>query len=256
MQPVLFHIYSFDIRSWGLMVIIGIISGTVLVNWLAGKTQIVQQETLMNFIIFSVIAGLIGAWLWEVAFHWQSYRADPIKAFRFWQSGLSLQGGILAGLLVSLWFIKKYKIDFWKFIDILAPGLILGQAIGRIGCFLNGDAFGIPTSSIIGVSYQPGTLAYNTYGSTPLLPAELLEGAGDVAILLILLVLIKRRKPFDGIIALTYFILYSILRFILEYWRGDSLKLFYDLNLAQIVSIVVFLMVLGLFSYRYRKIRN
>lgn len=256
MQPVLFHTYSIDIRSWALLVVIGIISGSLLVNWLAGKTQVVKQETLMNFIICSVIAGFIGAWLWQVAFQWQNYRANPIQVLKFWHIGLSLQGGVIAGLLFSLWFVKKYKIDYWKFIDILAPGLILGQAIGRIGSFLNGDAFGIPTTSLIGVSYKPGTLAYNNYGSTPLLPAEILEGAGDIAILLILLLLINRKKPFDGIIALTYFILYSAQRYIIEYWRGDSLKIFCDLKLAQIVSIMVFVIALGVFIYRYRRVKN
>lgn len=253
MQPVLFHIYSFDFRAWGLMVTLGITTGTMLIFWLNGKNGIVHKEKLLDFVIYSVLAGLIGARVWEVAFSWQKYRANPITVFKFWQGGLSIQGGLLAGLLIALWFAKKYKIDFWKFIDLLAPGLILGQAFGRIGCFLNGDAFGVPTRYVIGVSYQPGTPAYNAYGSTPLFPAELLEGAGDLVILIILLLLGRRKKTFDGMIGLTYFFLYSLLRFTLEFWRGESLKNF---KTAQVVSLATIIIALSLVIYHNVKVKK
>jgi phosphatidylglycerol:prolipoprotein diacylglycerol transferase len=114
-----------------------------------------------------------------------------------------------------------------QFADIGAPGLMLGQAIGRIGCFFNGDAYGAPTKAWYGVVYQPGTPAYRVWGNTPLVPAELFEAGLDLAILGLLVYLFPRRK-FDGQVALTYFVLYSTARFALEscaqtaLWLADS----------------------------------
>ena len=237
MHPILFHIGPFEVRAWGIMVVLGIIVGTLLISRLARKTGFIKEEQVLDFVIYAVVAAIIGARIWEVAFSWQAYVNNPLDALKFWNGGLSIQGGILGGLLFAIWFVKKHRIDFWEFADLLAPGLILGQGIGRIGCFLNGDAFGIPTKSIFGVSYQTGTPAFAAYGSTPLFPAELFEAGGDMAILVILLFMIK-KKPTRGIVILTYFILYSLLRFVLEFWRGDSLHTLFNLKVAQSLSLV------------------
>jgi len=122
--------------------------------------------------------------------------------------------------LFTLWFIRKHNLNFWHFADILAPGLIAGQAIGRIGCFLNGDAYGIPAQSGWGVVYREGTPAYSVYGNTPLVPAELLEGA---------------------------------LRFTLEFWRGDSLLMTEGLKAAQVSSIVIALAAVGVIIFKMRQ---
>lgn len=254
MHPILFSIGSFEVRYWGVMVMLGVIAGTVLISKLAKRSGLLKEDLVLDFVIYAVIAGILGARIWEVLFSWQNFSANPVDALKFWNGGLSIQGGVLGGLLFAIWFIKKHHLDFWKFMDLLAPGLILGQGIGRIGCFFNGDAFGIPTKSVLGVVYQQGTPAYATYGATPLFPAELLEGAGDIVILLILLYLI-RRKPFDGLIVLTYFILYSALRFTLEFWRGDSLHTLYNLKAAQLLSLATIVICIAIIFIRRSKVR-
>lgn len=252
MQPILFHIGSFEIRAWGIMVMLGVVAAIILISHLARKTNVVKVELVQDFVIYAVIAGILGARVWEVAFSWSNFQSNPIEALKFWNGGLSIQGGVLGGLLLAIWFIKKHKLDFWKFADILAPGLILGQALGRVGCFLNGDAYGVPTSSIFGVIYHSGTAAYASYGSTPLFPAELFEGAGDLVILFILLAIL-RKKPFSGLVAMLYFALYSALRFTLEFWRGDSLQTVAGLKVAQILSLVTIIVAAVIIFVRWQQ---
>ncbi len=250
MHPILFHLGSFEVRAWGLMVAIGVIAGMALALRLARKEGI-EEEIIYDFVMWAIIAGLLGARIWEVAFSWQNYTSDPLSALKFWDGGLSIQGAIAGGTLAAVWFIKKRGLQFWRFADIGAPSLILGQAIGRIGCFLNGDAFGIPTSSWFGVIYQPGTPAFSMYGAIPLVPAELMEGAGDLLILGILLLLLRHR-PYRGFVALMYFVLYSLLRFTLEFWRGDSLLVANTLKAAQVSSLVIAVTAIVLILFRLR----
>ena len=254
MHPILFHIGSFDIRVWGIMVSLGIIAGTYMARWMARREGL-DPELIFDYIIWVVVAGVLGARAWEIVFSWQNYVSDPVSALKFWSGGLSIQGAVAVGLLYTIWFIKKHGINFWYFADILAPGLILGQAIGRIGCFFNGDAYGIPTQSWIGVIYSPNTPAYAAYGATPLVPAELMEGAGDLAIMLLLLLLFKRR-PFRGFLGLMYFILYSLLRFTLEFWRGDSLLVDHTLKAAQVTSLAIALVAIVFILFKLRKPDN
>jgi phosphatidylglycerol:prolipoprotein diacylglycerol transferase len=157
----------------------------------------------------------------------------------FWGGGLSIQGAVVANIGLGWWYWHKKKISFKRFVDFAAPGLILGQAIGRIGCFFNGDAYGKPTSAWFGVVYQPGTPAYQAWGPTPLVPAELFEGALDLVILFILLYVLKRKK-YDGQVALWYFVLYSLIRFVLEFWRTDSLMIG-SIKAAQLTTFITIL---------------
>jgi len=219
------------------MVALGIIAGTLLVHRLARREGI-NPDLVFDYIFYAAIIGILGSRAWEVVFSWSHFVQNPLSALEFWSGGLSIQGAVAAGLLFTVWFVKRHNLSFWSFADLLAPGLILGQAIGRIGCLLNGDAYGLPTNSWFGIVYQPGTPAYNAYGNMPLVPAELFEALGGLVILGILLLLL-RHKPFNGIVALMYFVLYSLLRFTLEFWRGDSLLITETLKAAQVTSLVV-----------------
>lgn len=251
MYPVLFHIGSFEVRAWGLLVALGIIAGLLVTLRLAQREEI-DADLIYDYVIYVVIAGMLGARIWEVVFSWSNYAGDPISAFKFWSGGLSIQGAVAGGLLYTIWFIRKKGLGFWQFADVLAPGLILGQAIGRIGCFLNGDAYGIPTSSWLGVVYSQDTPAYAAFGSTPLIPAELLEGAGDLLIFGLLLYLFRKRTH-RGFVALAYFVLYSVLRFTLEFWRGDSLMVEGTLKAAQLTSLVIALVAGSIMITKLRK---
>lgn len=248
MYPILFTIGHLEIRVWGVMLILGVLAGLWLGLRLARSSRF-SQDMLIEYLLYGVVAGLIGARLWEVMFSWENFSANPIHALMLWEGGLSIQGAVAANVILAFWYFRRKKLPFSQFADIGAPGLILGQAIGRIGCFFNGDAYGTPTKAWYGVVYQPGTPAYNVWGNTPLVPAELFEAGLDMAILGVLLYLFPRKR-FDGQVALAYFVLYSAARFALEFLRTDSLLLG-GFKAAQITSLLTALVAGGLLAWRH-----
>jgi len=256
MHPYLFYIGGFPIRAYGLMISLGIIAGLAVAYQRAKKAGKYQEEVL-DFALYAVLGALVGARIWEVAFTWDYYGKNLSEIIAVWHGGLSIQGSILGGVLVGIWYTRKHKIKFWEFADIMAPGLILGMAIGRVGCLLNGDAFGIPAVQApailqaLGVVYQPGTPAYEAFQNTPLIPAESFEAILDLVIFSILLTI--RRKPFTGFIFLLYASLYSLSRFSLEFLRADSLRTIFNLKTAQLSSIIIILLSLALSLYLYKR---
>jgi phosphatidylglycerol:prolipoprotein diacylglycerol transferase len=162
---------------------------------------------------------------------------NPLSVFAVWQGGLAIHGGILGGLLVCLFYTRRQKISFWKFVDIAAPSLILGQAIGRIGCFLNGDAHGYPTDMPWGLVYSPESPAGQMFPGQPLHPTQLYEMAFNFIIFGILWVTRKKLKV-DGHLFFLYVILYSIIRIFVEYFRADKLIYFGNISTAQSVGSV------------------
>lgn len=247
MHPILLHIGPLAIRVWGLMLGLGVLAGVWLSVRLAGKHKI-NGEHVLDFTVYAIIAGILGARAWEVLFSWERFATHPLDVLKFWEGGLSIQGAVAGGLLVFMWYSRKHQLPVLTFADVLAPGLILGQAIGRIGCFFNGDAYGIPTSAWFGVVYQPGTPAYNAFGGLSLVPAELFEAFGDFAILGILLYILPRR-PFSGFVTGLYFILYPVLRFGLEFWRADSLLISGSLKAAQVTGLATAVLAIGFLFY-------
>lgn len=110
------------------------------------------------------------------------------EIFYVWQGGMAIQGGIVFGVIAGIIYARRHKIDVLAMADIVAPAIILGQAIGRCANLLNGDAFGAPTGSDFGIIYPVTTLAYRTYGDQPLWPAEIWEGQLDFVIFALLLI--------------------------------------------------------------------
>lgn len=253
MQPILFSIGGFQVHIWGLLVALGVFAGLWLATRLARRSEF-TADMLQEYVLYGVLAGLLGARAWEVIFSWGEYADQPLQALLFWQGGLSIQGAVAVNVVLAWWYFRRKGLSFRRFADIAAPGLILGQAIGRIGCFFNGDAYGKPTDAWYGVIYQPGTPAFQVWGSTPLVPAELMEAGLDLVILAILL-RIFRRKQFDGQVVLAYFILYSLARFGLEFFRTDSLMIG-GVKAAQLTAIITALAAALLWLWQRRPVRK
>lgn len=153
----------------------------------------------------------------------------------------------MGGITVAYWYMRKIGWRFWETADLFAPGLIFGQAVGRIACFLNGDAYGMPTGSSFGLVYPPGTVAYDRYGSQPLWPAEIWEGQWNLIVFALLLIL-KNRQLSQGKLFLSYTFLYSVGRFALEFLRGDNLKYLFGWSAAQWTSVATVFVILFMFG--------
>ena len=242
MRPILFTIAGFPIRSYGFFIAVGILAGVWLAVTVARRRNRPYAELIWDFALTAVLSGIAGARLWEVTFTWDYYGKHLLEIPQLWHGGLSIQGAIVGGLIVAIWFTRKHHIPIRGFLDTLTPGVLLGQAIGRLfACFLNGDAYGKPTGSWFGAIYQPGTAAYEVFGAQRLWPAEVFEGLWDIAVMAFALrLLFRREQPEQGRVVLWYLVLYSLGRFGLEFLRADSLGFFgTGLKAAQVTSLLI-----------------
>lgn len=249
MHQYLFFVGDFPIRAYGLILSLSIILATGVAYFLA-KQDGRWHNHIVDIGIYSGITGIVGARLWDVFFFdWAYYSHHLSEIFYVWQGGMAIQGGIVFGVGAGIIYAKRHKIDILALADIVAPAIILGQAIGRCANLLNGDAFGAPTGGNFGIIYPETTLAYHTYGAQPLWPAEVWEGQIDFVIFALLLIF--RAFPHaKGQAFSLYIMLYSLARFGLEFLRGDyATPVFLSFTSAQTTSLVAFILALIFFIY-------
>jgi phosphatidylglycerol:prolipoprotein diacylglycerol transferase len=249
MRVILFHIGDFPVRSYGLIIALAILLSASVAYYLARGTA--YRRHIFDMLIYVVLGAIVGARLWEVVFfQGEYYSKHLLEAFAIWNGGLSIQGGLVGGFIAGAVYTRLNKLSFWEFADLLAPAIILGQAIGRIACFLNGDAYGTPTNSGFGLVYPEGSMAYDTYGSQPLWPAEIFEMQWDLVVFAILIALRNKQWP-KGFHFLAYNILYSFGRFMLEFLRGDTPRYALDWTAAQWTSMAVIVASISFMTYFY-----
>lgn len=249
MHQYLFFVGDFPIRAYGLILSLSIILATGVAYFLA-KQDGRWHNHIVDIGIYSGIAGIVGARLWDVFFFdWAYYSHHLSEIFYVWQGGMAIQGGIVFGVGAGIIYARRHKIDILALADIVAPAIILGQAIGRCANLLNGDAFGAPTGGNFGIIYPETTLAYHMYGAQPLWPAEVWEGQIDFVIFALLLIF--RAFPHaKGQAFSLYIMLYSLARFGLEFLRGDyATPVFLSFTSAQTTSLVAFILALIFFIY-------
>ena len=249
MHQYLFFVGDFPIRAYGLILSLSIILATGVAYFLA-KQDGRWHNHIVDIGIYSGIAGIVGARLWDVFFFdWAYYSHHLSEIFYVWQGGMAIQGGIVFGVGAGIIYARHHKIDILALADIVVPAIILGQAIGRCANLLNGDAFGAPTGGNFGIIYPETTLAYHTYGAQPLWPAEVWEGQIDFVIFALLLIF--RAFPHaKGQAFSLYIMLYSLARFGLEFLRGDyATPVFLSFTSAQTTSLVAFILALIFFIY-------
>ncbi len=238
MHPVFLQLGPLEIRYYGLMYVISFVLGYFLIRADARRRGLpIGAEQVLDLLILTIPLALIGARVYYVAFEWDAYRGAPLEILKLWRGGLAIHGGILGGAL-GLWiFSRRKSLAFWLLTDIAVPALALGQALGRLGNFLNGDAFGTPTNLPWGLVFPRGTPAGDTYPGQPLHPAMLYEMAG-MLILFGLLLRLRKRKHSPGFLTAVYGIGYGLIRFPIEYVRGDALMLG-PLRAAQLASVLL-----------------
>lgn len=261
MHQYLFFIGSFPLRAYGLLFMLGIICAAITAYVLTKKDGHGLHRHILDFTMCCAVAGIIGGRLWDVFFFdWSYYGRHLLQIPFVWQGGMAIQGGIVFGTLSGIAYTKIHHIDTWRFADLLAPAIILGQSVGRMANVMNGDAFGHPTGGNFGILYPDTTLAYATYGNQPLWPAEIWEGQIDILIFVALL-LFSVFPHHKGQVFCLYVMLYSLARFFLEFLRGDYTVLALGLKSAQWTSLIAFIVALIIFIFliyyrRTPKIKN
>jgi phosphatidylglycerol:prolipoprotein diacylglycerol transferase len=235
MLPEICHIGSFTIYSYGLMLVLAFFVCAYLSNLQARKEQM-DPEQIFNLFFYVFIFGIIGSRVFYVLLNAGFYLHNPLEIIMLQHGGMAWFGGLIFGTVSALQFIKKHKMDLLRSLDLMAPFIALGQAIGRIGCLLNGCCFG--RESAFGLYFK--------VFDKVLIPTQLYS-----SLLLILIFIILRikqdKKHLPGEILCSYLFLYSLKRFFIEFLRNDSPRVFYGLTFFQILCLAMFLISLGIF---------
>ncbi len=239
MDPVAFSVFGFEIRWYGLLIAIAVLIGTLLATKEA-KRKGIKEEAFLDLLIFAVPVAIIFARLYYVIFTWDYYSQNPGQILNIRGGGLAIHGVIIGGVLVGVIFSKVRKINFWSLADVAAPGLILGQAIGRWGNFANSEAHGGPTDLPWGIIVD-GVKVHPTF---------LYESIWNFLVFGFLLWYRRKFANREGEVFLLYIILYSLARLFIEGLRTDSLMLG-QIRIAQLISIVA--IVIGGVILYYKK---
>ena len=242
MHPIAFHVGSFAVHSYGVMMAIAFIAGL----WTASRRGLrsgIPAEKILDIGPWLIIGTIVGARILHVVTYWNEEFAgrEFWEVFAVWKGGLVFYGGLIGATLAGYIYARKNHIPVWKLADVLAPSIALGYVFGRIGCFLNGCCFGSACSLPWAVSYPVGNL--NNAPTFPVHPTQLYDSLLNLA-LYGGLAWLYRHKKFDGQVFAAYLLCYAVTRSIVESFRGDYPPAHYHgalhLTPAQLVSIGIF----------------
>ena len=254
MHRVLLDLGPIKIYSYGAMQVVALIVGILWGKWIA-KRENVDPEKIVDLGIWLIIGGIIGARLWYIVEFWEQFSDNLWEVFAVWRGGLVLYGGLIGGTIAGVIFAKRSKVPLKKLMDICAPPLALGIGIGRIGCFLNGCCYG--KLSPHGLCFPKGSpvyyqqLADHLIGrsdpvSLPVIPTQLISSLDCAIIALVLFVVWRRFRIYEGFVFYVFMVLYAIHRFLIEFLRyHPESSMVGPLSIAQVMSIFLFVGALG-----------
>ena len=231
MNRVAFTIFGIDIMWYGILMATGMILGVLLALKEAKRVGI-DEDDVLNLALIAIPSGLLGARLYYVIFNWSYYSQNVSEILNFRGGGMAIHGALIGGILAGFIYTKIKGIYFFKMADAVMLGIPLAQAIGRWGNYINGEAHGGPTDLPWGIMVD-GIKVHPTF---------LYESIWDLGIF-IFLWLFRKNKKYEGQLAITYIILYSIGRFFIEGLRTDSLMIG-PLRMAQVISLVAIIICL------------
>ena len=282
MFPELFKIpyLNFTLNTYGLLLAFSFIAGLYVMARLAERDGL-DRNRVYDLGLWVLAASLIGSKLLMVLTEWNYYRDRPgqILTLDFFRSGGVFYGGVIAAVLASVVVMRRYQLPWWKTADVFAPGIAIGQAIGRLGCFSAGCCWGKPTTSAIGVHFTEqghditGVPTIVNHLADPiqrelwsqklgglisplsLHPTQLYEAAATALIFAVLLFL-RRKRAFEGQIILVYAALYSVARFVIEFWRDDPRGQLLGLSTSQLIAVIVLVGSIALYVRRLKQNRG
>ncbi|PKM91163.1 prolipoprotein diacylglyceryl transferase [Candidatus Falkowbacteria bacterium HGW-Falkowbacteria-1] len=261
-NSLMFSFAFIKIHWYGFFVVLAIVSA-LFISLFLGKKYKINKDDLFDLFFYLIIFGVFGARIYDVFLEWRYYIDNPFDIIKIWQGGLAIHGAILAGVIVLCFFVKNKKIrglenksfwdDFFSLSFLIVPGLALGQAIGRFGNYFNQELFGRPTDFPWGIPINILNRPIEFISSKFFHPTFLYESLGSFAIFIFLFsvhfyLLKKSKATFTTkfFVTSSYLILYSILRFSLEFVRIDFAPEFLGLRFPQVMSVVIVFLLLFL----------
>lgn len=239
-----------DIHIYSIMILIAVFVAYKIISF-EGRKWNIPSDFILNLLILVLVFGIFGARFYYVIFNWDYYSQNTMEIFQVWKGGLAIHGGIIAGLIVTILYAWKYKVNILRLLDIMVLGLIIGQAIGRWGNFFNGEAYGpITTLETLQNYHVPDFIINGMFiNGVYHVPTFLMESLWCILGFIILLIIKNRKYNKIGQVMSVYLIWYGTGRFFIEGLRTDSLMLF-DFKIAQIISIIM--IILGIIIYLIR----
>ncbi len=237
MFPVLFSIGPLTLHTYGIFVATGLVVG-VLVTIRIGRSQRMMPQNILDISFITIFSGIIGSRLVYILMNLSYYISNPLDMLKLWQGGLVFSGGLLAGILMLLWYTRRKDYSLLMLGDIFSPGVAIGQGIGRIGCFMAGCCYGRPTTVPWGVVFtDPRSLATL---NIPLHPTQLYSSLSGFIIFIVLMIL-NTKKTFEGQMLLWFLILHSTSRLLIEKFRGDDRGLIpgIDWSVTQLSTVFI-----------------
>ncbi len=256
-------VFGFQIAYYGIIIVLGIISGYFVARWQAKRTG-QDPELYLDFALKAIVLSLLGARLYYVIFEWSYYMEHPIQILNIRNGGLAIYGGVITAILCALIYAKIKKISFWLLTDTGILGLITGQIIGRWGNFFNREAFGDYTNGFFAMQIKKSEVAADTITDQMLQNVKTINGIDYIQVhptflyeslwnfgLLIILILYSKHKKVDGELIALYLFGYGLGRFWIEGLRTDQLLLWGTaIPISQIVSVGAMLLGVGIIAYR------
>jgi phosphatidylglycerol:prolipoprotein diacylglycerol transferase len=247
-DPVIVRLGPLALRWYSVMIMAGVMAGVWLAARFAERRGFVADD-VYGAAFWIVGGGIVGARLAHVIDRWDYYRVEPIRAFAIYEGGIAIWGGLIAGGLAGWLYTRRHRLPFWRFADAAAHGALFGLALGRIGCIVNGDVAGKPTSGDWGFVYTnpQALLPKAEYFNTPTHPYPLYEMGLDL-LLFGLLFVVARRARFDGAVFLACCVGYAAIRFVLTFVREEAMFLF-GLQQAQVISLLIIVIAAYLYLF-------
>ncbi|GAA2908477.1 prolipoprotein diacylglyceryl transferase [Enterococcus pseudoavium] len=254
---VAFELFGLQIYWYALIIVSGIAIALWLSNREASRVGL-KEDDMTNFLLWALPIAIIGARLYYILFDLEPYLADPIQIFNTRNGGLAIYGGLIAAVIVLIIYTRRHFIDPWLFLDVVAPSVMLAQAMGRWGNFMNHEAYGGETTRhFLASLHLPQFIINNMYIDGAFRqPTFLYESMWNLIGFLLIIFLRKKLTVKRGEIFLGYVIWYSFGRFFIEGMRTDSLYLFGGIRVSQLLSALLFVAGVVLLYYRRKKLPN
>lgn len=236
MFPTLFKIANYPILTWGVSLAVAFVVCTVIAVLLAKKRGI-KGDTVIDAALIICIVSILTARILYVALNWSQYASDPISVIYLRDGGLSFIGGVVGGILTGWLFTKARKVSFADGSDVGAIVVTLGYGIVRLGCLANGCCYGIPSDLPWALACGPGSLLRH--------PTQIYSSILGFLMFAVLLFLFYKSQKFKGLLLWLYVAMYSVGRFVIEFFRVGPRDYFAPLSLAQVFALVTFIVSVG-----------
>ncbi|WP_018249486.1 prolipoprotein diacylglyceryl transferase [Orenia marismortui] len=255
LDPIAFSLGPLKVYWYGIIMASAVLFGLILASKEAERRKM-NPDLVLDLVILAIPFAIVCARIYYVIFEWDYYRYNPDKIIAIWHGGIAIHGALIGSIIAAIIFTKKNKVNFWTLADVTAPSLILGQAIGRWGNFMNQEAHGGPVSKsfLEGLHLPTWIIEQMNINGIYYHPTFLYESIWNLTIFLFLFFYWKKQSFLKkGEVFLTYISLYSLGRFFIEGMRTDSLMLG-PLRIAQVISILIIITSIGV-SYYKRKLK-